>query len=58
MKLIRVNMTDQSIRIEKRPAEYKMLGGRGLTSVMINNEVPAQSDALGRKISLFLPPDF
>jgi len=58
MKLIRVNMTDQSIRIEETPAEYKMLGGRGLTSVMINNEVPAQSDALGPQNKLILAPGF
>ncbi len=58
MKLIRVNMTDESIRIEETPAEYKMLGGRGLTSVMINNEVPAQSDALGPQNKLIFAPGF
>lgn len=58
MKLIRVNMTDQSIKIEETPAEYKMLGGRGLTSIMINNEVPAQSDALGPKNKLIFAPGF
>ena len=58
MKLIRVNMTDQSIRIEETPAEYQMLGGRGLTSIMINNEVPAQSDALGPENKLIFAPGF
>ncbi|MBE9521525.1 MAG: aldehyde ferredoxin oxidoreductase, partial [Proteobacteria bacterium] len=58
MKLIRVNMTDKSIKIEETPAEYKMLGGRGLTSVMINNEVPAQSDALGPENKLIFAPGF
>ncbi len=58
MKLIRVNMTDQSIKVEETPAEYKMLGGRGLTSIMINNEVPAQSDALGPQNKLIFAPGF
>ncbi|MCP4576126.1 MAG: aldehyde ferredoxin oxidoreductase [Deltaproteobacteria bacterium] len=58
MKLIRVNMTDQSIRIEETPAEYKILGGRGLTSIMINNEVPAQSDPLGPENKLIFAPGF
>lgn len=58
MKLIRVNMTDQSISIEEAPAEYKMLGGRGLTSIMINNEVPAQCDALGPQNKLIFAPGF
>jgi aldehyde:ferredoxin oxidoreductase len=58
MKLIRVNMTDQSIRIEETPAEYQMLGGRGLTSVMINNELPAQSDPLGPENKLIFAPGY
>ncbi|MGA6924147.1 MAG: aldehyde ferredoxin oxidoreductase C-terminal domain-containing protein [Desulfosarcina sp.] len=56
--MIRVNMTDQSISIEETPAEYKMLGGRGLTSIMINNEVPAQSDARGPQNKLIFAPGF
>jgi aldehyde:ferredoxin oxidoreductase len=58
MKLIRVNMTDQSISIQDTPAEYQMLGGRGLTSVMINNEVPAESNALGPQNKLIFAPGF
>jgi aldehyde:ferredoxin oxidoreductase len=35
-----------------------MLGGRGLTSIMINNEVPAESDALGPQNKLIFAPGF
>jgi aldehyde:ferredoxin oxidoreductase len=47
MKFIRVNMTDQSIRVEDVPEQYQGLGGRGLTSIMINAEVPPLCDPLG-----------
>lgn len=58
MKLIRVNMTDQSISIEETPAAYKMLGGRSLTSIMINDEVPATADALGPENKLIFAPGY
>ena len=45
--LIRVNMTDQTVAIEDGSREYMDLGGRGLTSIMINAEVPPQCDPLG-----------
>jgi aldehyde:ferredoxin oxidoreductase len=47
MKFIRINMTDQSITETDFPQEYMGLGGRGLTSILINTEVPADCDALG-----------
>jgi len=47
MKIIRVNMTDQTIVTEDVPQDYMILGGRGLTSIMINDEVPAKCDPLG-----------
>lgn len=56
MKLIRVNMTDQSIRVEDVPEQYKGLGGRGLTSIMINTEVPPQCDPLGPDNKLIIAP--
>jgi len=56
MKLIRVNMTDQKITIEEFPKQYAGLGGRGLTSVMINAEVPPQCDALGPENKLIFAP--
>ena len=56
MKLIRVNMTDQKITVEEVPKQYAGLGGRGLTSIMINAEVPPQCDALGPENKLIFAP--
>jgi aldehyde:ferredoxin oxidoreductase len=47
MNFIRVNMNDKTITTEPIPDEYKGIGGRGLTSIMINKEVPAGRDPLG-----------
>ena len=47
MKFIRINMSDQSIAETDFPQEYMGLGGRGLTSILINTEVPAGCDPLG-----------
>jgi len=56
MKMIKVDMTDQTIAIEEVPDEYKGLGGRGLTSVMINREVPPDCDPLGPENMLIFAP--
>jgi aldehyde:ferredoxin oxidoreductase len=47
MNFIRVNMSKKTVKIEDMPGEYKGIGGRGLTSIMINKEVPADCDPLG-----------
>ena len=47
MKFLRVDMTHQRIQVEDIPPEYIGLGGRGLTSIMINTEVPPDCDPLG-----------
>jgi aldehyde:ferredoxin oxidoreductase len=47
LKLVKVNMTDRSVAIQDMPPEYAELGGRGLTSIMINREVPPTCDPLG-----------
>ncbi|MFZ0449935.1 MAG: aldehyde ferredoxin oxidoreductase C-terminal domain-containing protein [Desulfatiglandaceae bacterium] len=52
MKFLRVNMTNQSIHIEDVPKAYEGLGGRGLTSEIVNQEVPPTCDALGRENKL------
>jgi aldehyde:ferredoxin oxidoreductase len=46
MKFIKVNMTEKDIRIEEVPQDYIGLGGRGLTSIMINAKVNLERDAL------------
>lgn len=56
MKLIRVNMTDRSMAYEEVPAKYIGLGGRGLTSSLILNEVPPTCDPLGPENKLVFAP--
>jgi aldehyde:ferredoxin oxidoreductase len=58
MKIIRVNLTNKSIDTQDVPQEYAGLGGRGLTSNLINNEVPAACDALGPDNKLVFAPGF
>ena len=56
MKLIRVNMNKKTIRAEDVPQDYAGLGGRGLTSIMINAEVPPKCDPLGPENKLIFAP--
>jgi len=56
MKFIRVNMNEQTINVEDVPQDYMGLGGRGLTSIMINKEVPPKCDPLGPDNKLIVAP--
>jgi aldehyde:ferredoxin oxidoreductase len=56
MKFLKVNMTDKTVTVENVPQEYHGLGGRGLTSIMINAEVPATCDPLGPENKLIFAP--
>ncbi|MBI5252511.1 MAG: aldehyde ferredoxin oxidoreductase [Desulfomonile tiedjei] len=56
MKFLRVNMTEKRIVAEDVPEEYRFLGGRGLTSIMINAEVPPKCDPLGPENKLIFAP--
>jgi len=58
MKLIRVDMSEKTIRVEDVPQDYAGLGGRGLTSIMINAEVPPKCDPLGPENKLIFAPGF
>ena len=58
MKFIRVNMSEKTIRVEDVPQDYVGLGGRGLTSIMINAEVPPKCDPLGPQNKLIFAPGF
>jgi aldehyde:ferredoxin oxidoreductase len=58
MKLIRVNMGEKAIQVEDVPQEYMGLGGRGLTSIMINAEVQPKCDPLGAENKLIFAPGF
>ncbi|MBU0465257.1 MAG: aldehyde ferredoxin oxidoreductase [Proteobacteria bacterium] len=56
MKFIKINMTEKSITVNEVPQQYLGLGGRGLTSTMINAEVPPTCDPLGPDNKLIIAP--
>ncbi len=58
MKFIRVNLTTQSIETQEVPPDYAGLGGRALTSRLINSEVPATCDPLGAENKLVFAPGY
>ena len=49
-------MSDRSYRLEEVPAAYKNLGGRGMTSTLVYDEVPPLSHALGPNNKLVFAP--
>lgn len=58
MRFLRVNMTDQSVRFEEVPADCRRLGGRALTSTLVEAEVPAAADPLGPENRLVFAPGY
>jgi aldehyde:ferredoxin oxidoreductase len=56
MKFLRVNMSEKSLQFHDVPKEYIGLGGRALTSVIINAEVPPRCDPLGPQNKLIFAP--
>ncbi len=56
MKILRVDMAAKTIRSEEVNPEYQGLGGRGLTSIMVNAEVPPGCDPLGPDNKLVFAP--
>ena len=48
MKICRINMSSKSITFEDVKPEYKLLGGRGLTSKIISEEVDPNCHPLGK----------
>jgi len=55
-KILRVNMTDLTVEYQDVPDEYRNLAGRGLTSTLICNEVPADCHPLGPNNKVVLSP--
>ena len=55
-KIIRINMTDLTSRVEDVPAAWAGLGGRGLTSTIVAAEVPPTCHALGPYNKLVFAP--
>jgi aldehyde:ferredoxin oxidoreductase len=56
MKFLKVDMTAKTVNVTDIPQDYVGLGGRGLTSIMINNEVPPTCDPLGPENKLLFAP--
>lgn len=54
MKILRVNLTDKTTSTEELPEAWKLLGGRGLTSQIISQEVPPGADPLGPEAKLVI----
>lgn len=55
-KILRVNMTDLSVKAEDIPEEYQGLGGRGLTSAIVAKEVDPTCSPIGTNNKLIFAP--
>jgi len=56
MWILRLNMTDRTYRLEEVPEAYKNLGGRGMTSTIVHDEVPPLCHPLGPNNKLVFAP--
>lgn len=56
MKALRIKMNHGKVVEEQLPLKYTYLGGRGLTSTLINDFVPADCDPLGADNLLIFAP--
>lgn len=56
MWTLRLNMNNRAYRLEQLPAAYKNLGGRGLTSSIVRDEVPPLCHPLGPNNKLVFAP--
>jgi aldehyde:ferredoxin oxidoreductase len=56
MWIVRVNMTDQSYKVEGIPEAYKYLAGRAMTSTLVADEVPPLCHPLGPNNKLVFSP--
>ncbi len=57
-KILRVDMTNRKTRVEELPREWANLGGRGLTSAIVNKEAPPTCQPLGKHNKLVVAPGF
>ncbi len=55
-KLLRINLESKKFWYEDVPDVYANLGGRGLTSKIVSEEVPPKADALGKENKLIFAP--
>lgn len=56
MWIVRVNMNDQSYKVEGIPEAYKYLAGRAMTSTLVADEVPPLCHPLGPNNKLVFSP--
>jgi aldehyde:ferredoxin oxidoreductase len=56
MWTIRVNMKDQTYKVEPVPEAYKYLAGRAMTSTLVADEVPPLCHPLGPNNKLVFSP--
>lgn len=56
MWILRLNMADRTYRLEDVPEAYAKLGGRGLTSTIVHDEVPPLCNPLGPNNKLVFAP--
>jgi aldehyde:ferredoxin oxidoreductase len=54
--ILRVNMSDLSVKKAPVPDKYKKFAGRALTDAIVFNEVPPKADALGPENKLVFSP--
>lgn len=55
-KFIRVDMASKAVKVEECPEQYAGLGGRGLTSIFVSNEVKPTCHPLGKNNKLIFAP--
>jgi aldehyde:ferredoxin oxidoreductase len=53
-QLLRINLDSKKYRLEDMPPVYANLGGRGLTSKIVSEEVPPKADPLGKDNKLVI----
>jgi aldehyde:ferredoxin oxidoreductase len=56
MWILRLDMTDRTYKLEDVPKAYQWLGGRGLTSTIVHDEVPPTCHPLGPNNKLVFAP--
>lgn len=56
MRILRLNMTERTSAFEQVPEAYRNLGGRGLTSNLVHDEVPPTCHPLGPSNKLVFAP--
>ncbi len=56
MWILRLNMNDRTYRLSEVPEAYKKLGGRGMSSTLVHDEVPPLCHPLGPNNKLVFAP--